>query len=243
MKSNYDLRKEAREALKGKWSKAVLLTLIYLIIVGLASGYGMYNSLAMQDYIKDSAHTLTGMAGALQDPNFQAISHRANASSGLGSLVQIFILLPLLLGISNAFLKLLVAGDDKLVENAFHIGFKDGYWHKLGGMLWMGILTFFWTLLLIVPGIIKAFSYSMTPYILAENPDLDIQGAIHRSRCMMAHHKLDLFILYLTFIGWFFLCLLTCGIGFLWLSPYVRTAQAGFYEEVKAEYALNGGLA
>ncbi len=82
----------------------------------------------------------------------------------------------------------------------------------------------------------------MTPYILDENPELGASEAIHRSRMMMKNHKFDLFWLYLSFIGWFLLCCITCGIGFLWLTPYFNTAKASFYEEVKADYALNGGL-
>ena len=82
----------------------------------------------------------------------------------------------------------------------------------------------------------------MTPYILDENPELGASEAIHRSRMMMKTHKFDLFWLYLSFIGWWLLCILTCGIGFLWLEPYFQTAKAAFYEEVKADYALNGGL-
>ena len=82
----------------------------------------------------------------------------------------------------------------------------------------------------------------MTPYILEDNPELGAVDAIHRSRMMMRGHKFDLFWLYLSFIGWFLLSLLTLGIGFLWLVPYMETAQAAFYEEVKADYALNGGL-
>ena len=109
-------------------------------------------------------------------------------------------------------------------------------------MLLMTIMVFLWSLLLIIPGIIKWFSYAMTPFILEENPELSASEAIHRSRMMMRGHKFDLFYLYLSFIGWFILCILTAGIGFLWLGPYVDTALAAFYEEVKADYALNGGL-
>ena len=97
-------------------------------------------------------------------------------------------------------------------------------------------------LLFIIPGIIKAFSYAMTPYILEENPELSANDAIDHSRAMMKGHKFDLFWLYLSFIGWFILCILTLGIGFLWLTPYMETSVAAFYEDVKADYEMNGGL-
>ena len=106
----------------------------------------------------------------------------------------------------------------------------------------MYLFTFLWTLLFIIPGIIKAFSYAMSPYILEENPELSANEAIDRSRAMMKGHKFDLFWLYLSFIGWGFLCIFTLGIGLLWLMPYMQTAEAAFYEDVKAEYELTGGL-
>lgn len=87
-----------------------------------------------------------------------------------------------------------------------------------------------------MPGIIKAFSYAMTPFILRDHPDLRYNGAIELSMAMMRGHKADLFWLYLSFIGWFLLCILTLGIGYFWLEPYMTSSMANFYEEVKAEF-------
>ena len=98
-------------------------------------------------------------------------------------------------------------------------------------------------MLFIFPGIVKIFSYAMTPFILEENPELSANDAIDRSRAMMKGHKFDLFWLLLSFIGWFILALLTLGIGGLWLQPYMQTSVAAFYEDVKADYEANGGLA
>jgi uncharacterized membrane protein len=98
-----------------------------------------------------------------------------------------------------------------------------------------GLYIFFWTLLLIVPGIIKGLSYSMAPYIMIENPELSPNEAITISRKMMKGYKWKLFCLYLSFIGWFLLCILTLGIGLLWLNPYVQTSVALFYQHIKEE--------
>ena len=106
----------------------------------------------------------------------------------------------------------------------------------VGSMILTGIYTFLWTLLLIVPGIIKSFSYAMTAFVLRDNPELKFNGAIEKSMKMMDGHKFDLFYLYLTFIGWGLLCILTLGIGLLWFVPYMQSASAHFYEDVKAEY-------
>ena len=98
----------------------------------------------------------------------------------------------------------------------------------------MGIFEFLWTMLFIIPGIIKAFSYAMTPYILVEHPEMSANQAINESMRLMKGHKFDLFYLYLSFIGWGILSVLTLGIGFLWLIPYMETSQAAFYADVKA---------
>ena len=97
------------------------------------------------------------------------------------------------------------------------------------------LYTFLWTLLFIVPGIIKAFSYSMSNFILAENPDIKPSDAIKESQKLMDGNKLDYFMLGLSFIGWEILNLFTLGILSIWLQPYIHTTQAAFYEAVKNE--------
>ena len=241
MKTNQQFKNEALAALRGNWVKAVLLTLIYLVLVGIAAGPVSYQSLQMQSYVQENARTVYQMASLVQDPVYQALSRQLNGTSGLVTLLEIMLIMPLSIGYANAMRLLLVKSDDNLVQNAFSIAF-DNYWHKVWTMLWMSILISLWTLLLIIPGIIKSFSYAMTPFIVEEYPELSCTEAIHRSRMMMNGHKFDLFWLWLSFIGWGFLCVLTAGIGFIWLIPYVETAQAAFYEEVKADYQINGGL-
>ena len=86
-----------------------------------------------------------------------------------------------------------------------------------------------WSLLLLVPGIIKSFSYAMTNYILIDHPDLSVNEAITHSRHMMNGNKWRFFLLNLSFIGWGILCILTLGIGFIWLVPYMEATFAKFY--------------
>ena len=119
----------------------------------------------------------------------------------------------------------------------FTTGFSN-WGHIVLGQLLMGIFIFLWRLLLIEPGIVKAYAYAMTPYILVERPELSVNEAIGLSRRMMKGRKFDLFYLHLSFIGWALLCILTLGIGFLWLYPYMMTAQAAFYCDVKADYEI-----
>jgi uncharacterized membrane protein len=93
-----------------------------------------------------------------------------------------------------------------------------------------------WYLLLIVPGIIKYYSYAMTEFILLDHPEYGPLQAITESKKMMYGHRMRLFILGLSFIGWFFLCIITLGIASLWVVPYYGTARAKFYIDLKAEY-------
>lgn len=98
-----------------------------------------------------------------------------------------------------------------------------------------GLYTFLWSLLLIIPGIIASLSYAMTPFILAEHPELTASEAISRSKALMDGHKADLFILHLTFLGWDLLCILTLNLGYLALNPYKNAAVTVFYRQITAQ--------
>ena len=96
-----------------------------------------------------------------------------------------------------------------------------------------GIYELLWLLLLIIPGFIKAYSYSMTEFILKDNPNMSGEEAICESMRLMEGHKMQLFLLDLSMIGWLILSFLTLGIGFLFSIPYNVSAHAHFYEELK----------
>lgn len=113
-------------------------------------------------------------------------------------------------------------------------GFND-FGRIVGTKLLQAIYTFLWTLLLVIPGIIKNYSYAMTDFILKDQPELANNAAIEKSMAMMDGNKMKLFLLDLSFIGWAILCLFTFGIGFLFLQPYVQSAHAAFYEDLKAQ--------
>jgi len=254
MKRNTDYKNAALAALKGNWGKAVLATVIFMAIMYIALGPFMYHTVKLRTYTRENLPQMSsGMGiGAIreaaeatlvlaQDPEYIDMQSKANGSMGLYYLLLFFVILPLSVGFANAFLRLLVQGDNALSENMYKIATKN-YWHKVWGMFLMVIFIFLWSLLLVIPGIIKCFSYAMTPYILEEHPELTANEAIDHSRAMMKGHKFDLFWLLLSFIGWLILCMFTFGIGYLWLTPYMQTSVAAFYEDVKADYEINGGL-
>lgn len=140
------------------------------------------------------------------------------------------LLLPAFYGYAIVFLDLL--REKEVRFQTLFDGFRD-YGRIWGTMLLVSLYKFLWLLLLIVPGIIKSYSYSMTFFLLKDEPELKYNAAIEKSMKMMSGYKMKLFLLDLSFIGWAILCILTLGLGFLFLSPYVATAHAAFYEELK----------
>ena len=154
-------------------------------------------------------------------------------AGGAASLVLILCLLvtlPLEYSFSVIFLEK-VRGKEVQIGNLFD-GFND-FGRIFLTLLLRNVYIFLWSLLLIIPGIIKSISYSQTTFILKDHPELSYNGAIDRSMEMMVGHKMDYFLLCLSFIGWILLAILTMGIGNLWLLPYIRTTLANFYEELK----------
>ncbi|MDR1619074.1 MAG: DUF975 family protein [Clostridiales bacterium] len=99
----------------------------------------------------------------------------------------------------------------------------------LGLSCFRALFVFLWSLLLVVPGIIASLRYAMASYLMAEHPGMGIREAMDESKRLMRGNCGRLFCLELSFIGWVLLSALTCGIGLLWLTPYIKTAESAFY--------------
>ena len=152
-------------------------------------------------------------------------------SRTVGAIISLIISGPLALGVAIFSLSVSRNQDPKL-EQLF-LGFTN-FGMALGTYLLMLLFIFLWSLLLIVPGIIAAISYSMAFYIMADDHSVGAMEAIDKSKQMMHGYKWKYFCLGCRFIGWSLLCILTLGIGFLWLIPYVQVSNAKFYDDVKA---------
>ena len=216
MRNNSDYKAEALASLKGKWAPSVLAVIVYV-----AAGLIFF----VPYWIKAVRMDPTDLS-AVKGLSCWSLFYFAGIILVGG---------PLLVGMVNAFKDLLLKGDDRLVANEFKTGF--GNWlHHVWGYLLRTLYVLLWAILFIIPGIIKTLAYAMTNYILVDHPELSANKAILLSNEMMKGHKYDLFYLYLGFAGWFILCMLTLGIGFFWLIPYAQTAQASFYQDVKAEW-------
>lgn len=204
MDTNQGYKNRARASLSGKWDKAIIATVIYLIIT-------------------------VGISQVVSLPFSSSI-----AGSGSASFLWTVLCFPLLWGFAVFFLNII--REKKIDWDSIFDGYKNGEWKRIGGTyLLYYIYVILWMLLLIIPGIIKALSYSMTPFILQDDPTISGNAAIEKSMRMMDGHKMDLFWLFLSFIGWIILSIMTFGIGFILLEPYINTSVAHFYEDLKEQ--------
>lgn len=119
----------------------------------------------------------------------------------------------------------------------FFSGCMNNFVENFVAGILVSIFTFLWSLLFVIPGIIKSLSYSMTFYIINDNPGMNGNDAITESRKMMEGHKMELFLLSLSFLGWIILSVFTFGILLLYVTPYMEATRAAFYEKLKAEKA------
>ena len=126
-----------------------------------------------------------------------------------------------------------LAKSKKAKLGALFSGIFRGFFKKWGASLLMGLYLFLWSLLFIIPGIVKSYAYSMTYYIMQEKPKMGINEAITESREMMKGHKLQLFLLDLSFTGWMLLSVITLGLALFYAWPYYQTARAEFYKQIK----------
>jgi len=146
------------------------------------------------------------------------------------NLILLLISGPLSLGITKFTINI-SRNQEARIEQLFD-GFSN-FGTSTGAYLLTVLFTILWTLLLIIPGIIAALSYSMTFYIIADDDSIGAMDAIDKSKKMMYGHKWKYFRLLLRIVGLSLLCILTLGIGFLWLLPYAQVSTAKFYEDIK----------
>lgn len=118
---------------------------------------------------------------------------------------------------------------DTRINNMFSTFNSEEFFFIAKTQFLRGLYIALWSLLFIIPGIIKAYEYRMVPYILAEKPDLTANEVITKSRDMTFGHKIDIFVLELSFIGWTILAMIPCGLGLFFLNPYIFATYAKLY--------------
>lgn len=166
----------------------------------------------------------------------------AACSSITMGIASILLAGPIAVGMNHFFVQVFQGkGSFVNVGTPFSEAFT-GFGRKLGGYWWMQLFLFLWSLLFVIPAIIKTYGYSMTMYILSDCPNVRAKDALKLSMRIMMGHKWELFVFQLSFIGWFILNSFTFGLlGLFYVVPYYQTAMAGFYLEVR-EDALRRGV-
>lgn len=205
MKIYSEIRKSAYDALVANWKPAVLATLVVFVVSWICQGFNMCGG-----------------------PNGIA------SLSVISFLLVVCVLVPLMYVYNVALFGFYNGYQTDVLKTMIDI-FKTKFMRYWVLSLLVALYTFLWGLLFIIPGIIKSYAYSMTPFIAAENPELGSDECIERSMKMMYGHKWELFVLDITFIGWWLLCLITFGIAALFVHPYNTLAHIEFYKELKAE--------
>lgn len=149
-------------------------------------------------------------------------------------LASIIVVVPALT-FGNHYVYLKLTAQEEFSPSDLFFAFKDSkVLGKVIGTFYLTMLyTFLWSLLLLVPGVVKAYSYSMAPYIIIENPEMSVKDAIAESQKMMKGRKLDLFVLQWSFIGWYLLSSITFGIAYIYVMPYCQATITNFYRFLK----------
>ncbi len=229
MKSNAELRAEAREMLRGRWKESVMMTLVPVLIMFVIVAFVLIPVILW----------LNQNLGAMNDTSSLGADNSSNSSSGvISGLITTFFTV----AIGWTFLDLFRGKKENIrpFKDIFRT-FRAPYaLAVLVLYLLTTIFKFLWSLLLVIPGIIKSYSYSQSYFIYydtyvetGETPRyLD---SITASRHLMNGFKAKLFFLDLSFIGWHILSMLTLGIGYLWLIPYIASTKAAFYQDLPKE--------
>lgn len=225
-----ELKEKAKAAFKANYWKTVLVSVIFIIAGG---GAGLYTF----NYGNNttSGEEFTAQLNAMSQSQIIAIILAViGAIAAVGTvafIVKIFLLNPLMVGCQK-FLREnaeFPADMDNLAK-----GFNRKYGNVVLTMLLKDIFLCLWLLLFVIPGIVKAYSYRMVPYIIADNPEMSALDAITKSREMMRGHKWDVFVLDLSFLGWMILSGCTAGIlGIFYVNPYIFETDAEIYLALK----------
>lgn len=225
----------AKKQLKGRWTVPVIMTLIIAVIMFL---FDIPNLIRLfTDEVFWKLIYFEGDITEAYDLYNQLSSH---SSSYLTSIIQVVAEAILSFAAINVYLKM-SRTPEKISLKLFIEGLNN--WARAFlAALWKYLWVFIWSLLFFIPGIIKAISYSQMYYILCEYKDVSVTKAMRISMIITYGHKGDLFVTYLSFLGWLLLSVLTFGIGTLWLQPYMDMTLINAYHALMKEALETGKI-
>jgi uncharacterized membrane protein len=229
-----DLKQSAKDVLRKNYWMAFLVSLVYSILAGgVSSGSSSANSSVSRQITSSSSGVDLNVALAILGVML-TISAIAFI---VGIAVSFFVTGPMNVGKNRYYMESRV--KDSSFGQLFY-GFKANYMGNASSMFVTNLFIGLWSLLLVVPGIIKGLEWSQVAYLLAENPNLTGQRARQISSAMTEGEKWDIFVLQLSFIGWNLLGALACGIGVFFVNPYVEATYAELYARLRDKALTNG---
>ena len=235
MRSSSDLRFIARRALTGRWGVAIGSSIVASLLGGIYSANINFNF----NY-SDNETAGNSVFSWFSNLTGSQMVFLGAAGAFLLNMALVFSIARLFIGsiVGIGYAKFNLDLVDNVTEARFATLFSYMRFWKVA-IITRIVRTLYivlWTLLFIIPGIIASYNYALTDYILAENPELTTKEALELSKKMMYGHRFRLFCLEFSFIGWAFLCVLSLGIGLIWLMPYTEAAKAAFYRDVSFQY-------
>jgi len=244
MRSRQEIKAIGKEQFKLNYWNCVLAALLVTAVLGVLSWMSNGQEIArVVSTGQDAFRVVSGQQDTFYMTNSQPVQTTVTVRANAGGLLTLLLGGPITVGLNYFFVKNVQSQRDELsVTTPFTEAFKN-YPRKLGGSLWMGLFVFLWGLLLIIPGLIKAISYAMTQFILADCPNVKATDALKLSMRMMKGHKWEFFVLGLSFLGWELLSALTLGIlGVFYAGPYMRSSFAQYYLEVRDQALRTGAV-
>lgn len=226
-----ELKQRAKEVLRTSYWKAFLVSIILAFVTGGGGSPSTFNLGSSPSSGMDVDWEVIGPFIAIAIIIFIIVFVFALA-------FRIFLCFPLEVGSMRYFKQ---AAEHEV--NLNHIGYafnKHRYWDVVKAMLWRTFLNFLWFLLLIIPGIVKSYAYSMVPYILADNPNIGYRRAVELSKEMTRGHKFRIFVLDLSFLGWILLGIVVLFVGVLFVMPYIYATKAELYLALRQQALKNG---
>lgn len=221
MYTRTDLKERAKQTMDKQYWKMFIVSIIFVLLVNSRTSWSPSIIVDIKElittifFINESIMILIALLSLLSTLAF-----------------RFFIRNPLAVGIYTYHIQ---ATTQQADFSMIGYAFKNNYLNIVKIMALCDLKVFLWSLLFIIPGIIKRYEYAMVPYLLAEYSDLSSDEAFQKTKDMMRNEKLNFFILELSFIGWYLLCMLTCGIGIFFLTPYLLSTYTHFYLTLKRQ--------
>ena len=220
MKSRQEIKAIGKEQFKLNYWNCVLAALLVTAVLGVLSWMSNGQEIArVVSTGQDAFRVVSGQQETIEIISSQPVQSTVSVRSNAGGLLMLLLGGPITVGLNYFFVK------------------------NVRGELWMGLFVFLWSLLFIIPGIIKGISYAMTQYILADCPNVKAKDALKLSMRMMDGHKWEYFVFGLSFIGWILLSVITLGLAAaFYTEPYMHSSTAQYYLEVRNEALRTGAV-